>query len=166
MPKTKQQSKEAPAPRRQRRGIDQRIADLETKIAAIREREARKQAKSDPALRHVSAASRSIDKALAATKDSATRKALGEARSALAELLGGANPGAANGRVRRSAGEIADLGDALLDYVRNNPGQRGEQIAGAMSTDTGTIRPVMKRLIADGKITTKGQKRGMTYSPA
>jgi len=68
--------------------------------------------------------------------------------------------------MRRSAGEISNLGDALLNYVRNNPGQRGEEIAAAMATDSGTIRPVMKRLIAAGKVATKGQRRGMTYSPA
>jgi len=166
MAKKKPQPKEAPAPPRQRRGVDQRIADLEAKIAAIKEREARKSAKADPALRHATAAVRSIDKALAATKDAGTRSALGEARSTLAALLGGIRGGAENGRVRRSAVEIDDLADALLNYVRNNPGQRGEEIAAAMATDSGTIRPVMKKLIAGGKVTTEGQRRGMTYSPA
>jgi len=47
--------------------------------------------------------------------------------------------------------------------VRSNPGSHGEQIAAALATDTGTIRPVMKKLIAAGKVTTEGQRRGMTY---
>ena len=163
MAKKKQQPpKEAPAPRRQRRDLDQRIAELEAKITAIKEREARKQAKKDPALRHAALAMKAIDKALVAADDAKARAVLGEVRSTLAALLGVS--GAENGRVRRSAAEIGNLADQLLIYVTNNPGQRGEEIAAAMATDSGTIRPVMKKLIAAGKVETKGQKRGMTYA--
>jgi hypothetical protein len=164
MAKKKQQPKEGPAPRRQRRSIDQRIADLTAKIAAIKEREARKQAKADPVLRHAAAAIRSIDKALGGVKDASARDALGAARSTLAALLGGSARGSENGRARRTAAAVENLADSLLSYVINNPGQRSEEIAAAMAVDTTTLRPVMKRLIADGKITTKGQRRGMTYS--
>jgi hypothetical protein len=152
---------------RQRRSVDQKIADLQAKIASLKEREAQKQAKKDPALRHASAALRAIDKALAASADAGTKRALNDARATLGACLGMAKVGGAgeNSRLRRSAGEIEDLGDALLNYVRNNPGQRGEDIAAAMATDSGTIRPVMKKLIAAGKVVTEGQRRGMTYSP-
>ena len=96
--------------------------------AAIKEREARKQAKKDPALRHASSALRAIDKALLATKDAETKHALLTARSNLAPLLGSSSE---NGRVRRSSAEIENLADSLLNYVRNNPGQRSEEIAAA-----------------------------------
>ena len=43
--------------------------------------------KKDPALRHVSLAVRSMDKALASSDDAATRTAVGEARTALAAAL-------------------------------------------------------------------------------
>src|SRR5262245_36292449 len=75
------------AVQRQRRSVDQKIADLTAKIVALKEREARKQAKADPALRHASAALKSVDKALAEAKDLAMRKALTETRSALCKCL-------------------------------------------------------------------------------
>ena len=147
---------------RQRRSTDQRIADLAAKIVALKEREARKQAKADPALRHAAAALKSVDKALAESKDAALRKALNETRSALGKCLG--LEGGVIAPMRRSALAPSDLADALLTYVRSNPGQRGEQIAVALGTDTTTMRPVMKRLIADGMVATEGQRRGMTYA--
>jgi hypothetical protein len=55
------------------------IADLEAKIAAIKAREAARQVKADPAVRHARAAARSIDKALSAVQDSAMRQALASA---------------------------------------------------------------------------------------
>jgi hypothetical protein len=147
---------------RQRRSIDQKIADLQAKIAALKEREAQKKAKADPAIRHAKVALRAIDKALAATEDAGTLRTLNAARATLGECLGVAK--AEGSRIRRSSGEISNLGDALLNYVRNNPSQRGEEIAAAMATDSVTIRPVMKKLIAAGKVATKGQRRGMTYA--
>ena len=114
----RQQKQQEPAPvRRQRRTVDQQIADLGAKIAALKEREARKQAKADPALRQVGAAVKAIDKALQATADARTKRALSEARSTLMECLGMSSTGTENGRVRRSADEIQDLGGTLLSYV-------------------------------------------------
>lgn len=64
---------------------------------------------------------------------------------------------------RRSAEDVQAMGESLLAHVKANPGQRGEQIAAAMKSDVGTIRLPMKALIAAKKITTRGQRRGMTY---
>jgi hypothetical protein len=164
MAKKKTDSKDATS-RRRRRGTDQMIADLEAKIAAIKAREARKRAKADPFLRYTTAAVKTIDKAASSTRDPEAKRVLGETRSQLAAFLAQHAPvRETGGRVVRSALEIEDLGEALLSYVRSNPGQRGEQIAAALAADTKAIRPVMKKLIAAGKVRTEGQRRGMTYS--
>ncbi len=161
MAKPKQQEYE-----RQRRSVDQRIAELAAKIIALKEGEARKQAKADPVLRHASAALKSIDKALSVTNDAVTRSALGEVRASLTKSLGLEGGVLVPARTRRSAGDSGHLAEALLAHVQNHPGQRGEQIAAALGTDTDSMRPVMKRLIANGQVVTEGQRRGMTYSPA
>lgn len=71
-----------------------------------------------------------------------------------------AGPG---GRVRRSSEGLEEMQSALIAHVKANPGQRGDQIAAAVGSDVGTIRLPMKKLIADGKVSTEGQRRGMTY---
>ena len=83
---------------------------------------------------------------------------------------GARNAGAAKSAIkpirkgtRRSAEDVEAMGATLLSHVKSNPGQRGEQIAAALKSDVGTIRLPMKALIAAKKITTRGQRRGMTY---
>jgi len=150
--------KEPTKTKRTRRSPEQMIKDLEAKIRGIKDRAERRKAGRDPALRHVTAAVRSIDKALKATADAATRNALEEARATLGACLAmsGVTP---RGRAARSvAGAHVDPA-AVLSYLRNNPGSGGEQVAEAMGTDTKTLRPVMKRLIADGAVAAEGEGR-------
>ncbi len=153
---------------RVRRTDQQLIADLQAKIAQIKERAEKKRAKRDPALRHISAALRSIDKAKAGTKDPATHRALDEARATLGACLSLNRAAPSNGvlvaQPRRSSKATVDS-DALLDYIRENPGQRGEQIASAFGISTGAMRPVMRQLIEKNQVKTKGERRGMSYHP-
>ena len=106
---------------RPRRSEEQRIAELEARIAELKARAERKKAKKDPTLRHVSLALRSIDKALSATQDNATKRSLVETRTALSAVLSLGGVAASSGRGAsaprvRSGGSV----DALKAEVRGN----------------------------------------------
>jgi hypothetical protein len=154
---------------RTRRTPEQLIEDLQKQIEAVKARAARAKVKKDPALRHISGAVRSIDKAAKATADNAVRKALEDARATLAACLAmnGTAPGkgvikpARRGQARAAA--AVDSG-AVLTYVRNNPGNSGEQIADKMATDTATLRPVLRELIEAGEVKASGKARGTRYA--
>jgi hypothetical protein len=157
---------------RTRRSEAERIADLEQKIAALKARAERKKARTNPSVRHTVAAVRSIDKALATTQVGAVRQALDEARATLSACLavqgvvpaaGSRAVGRSAGGARRSSADVANLADELLAHLGKHPGQRGEEIAAALETDTRTIRLPLKKLIEDNKVKTKGVARGTSY---
>ena len=156
---------------RARRSEEERIADLERKIADLKARAERKKARTNPSVRHVVAALRSIDKALGTSQDAVVRKALDEARATLSACLAvqGVVPAASaqsSGRSpggRRSSSDVANLAGALLAHLEKHPGQRGEEIAAALETDTRTIRLPLKKLIEEKRVKTKGVARGTSY---
>lgn len=158
--------------KRQRRAPEDLIAALQSKIEAIKARAERKRARSNPSIRYTTAAVRNIDKAMASADDAVLRRTLEEARGSLAAYLTmqgvvpAGSPGARGGGGRRSTEDVERMGDSLLAYVEKNPGQRGEDIAAGMQSDTKTMRLPMKKLIADGKVRTKGERRAMRYYPA
>ena len=45
-----------------------------------------------------------------------------------------------------------------------HPGSCGEDVANALGTDTKTLRPTVKELIAAKRLKTKGKARGMQYA--
>ncbi|MBK8172739.1 MAG: hypothetical protein IPK60_20710 [Sandaracinaceae bacterium] len=150
-----------------RRTPEQLIADLEKQIASIKQRAERQKVQKSPALRFMRAALASVDKALAVSDDATTRTSLGEVRTTLSACLSLSGvlvpQRAAATRVRRGTADVAEVSRQLLDFVAKHPGQRGEQIAAQLGTDVTTMRLPMKRLIEEGKVMTKGERRGMAY---
>jgi hypothetical protein len=146
--------------------IEQRIEELQAKIEGIKRREERKKVRARPEVKHLNLALRSIDKGLNASEDQVLRKALDEARATVSSCLGllGISPRAKLVPKRRA--KVALDPAAVLTYVRNNPGEKGEAIAAQFGTDTATLRVVLKQLAADGAITSEGKGRGTVYVAA
>ncbi len=149
-----------------RRTAEQQIQDLQAKILAIQERANRKKAKKNPAVKFMAMGLRSLDKALNSTDDAVLRKALDHARVTVASCLamtGVKANGASKARGPGPRGGAKLDGDALLAYLKSNPGQRSEAISTAFSTDAVTLRGALKKLIEAGLARTEGQKRATTY---
>lgn len=87
------------------------------------------------------------------------RKTRGAGRKASA-------PRRAGRRGKRSTGQVDAFAAKILEFVKKNPGLRGEQLSAAMKTDTKNLRLPMLKLIGDKKVKTKGQRRGMMYYAA
>src|SRR5216110_2589939 len=64
---------------------------------------------------------------------------------------------------KRTAADLEALSSKFASYVKSNPGLRIEQINKELGTTTKDLALPIRKLIADGKITTKGQKRSTKY---
>lgn len=64
---------------------------------------------------------------------------------------------------KRSANELDQLADRFLDFVHKNPGLRIEQINKQLGTSTKDLALPIRKLIADGAIKGKGEKRSRQY---
>ena len=69
------------------RSEEERVQELQDKIAAIRARGQKKKARANPVTRLATQAVKSIDKAARETDDAVARKALGDAREPLSAWL-------------------------------------------------------------------------------
>jgi hypothetical protein len=151
--------------KRAHRTPEELIADLEAKIQAVKRRAERQKVKRDPSLRHISGALKSIDKALAASGDAATRTALDEARATLAACLalsGAPVKGARGTLVPRARGVKVDPAK-VLGYLAKHPGSRAEDLSSALGTDSASLRPALQQLRTEGKARAEGQARATRY---
>jgi hypothetical protein len=152
--------------KRTRRTPEQLIAELEAKIASVKRRAETQKVKKDPALRHISGAVRSMDKAMAATQDAATRTAVGEARTALAAVLtlnGVIVSGGSKVRGASVNGGVKPDAERVARYIADHPGSRAEDIATALGTGTAELRPALMKLRSAGAVEPKGKARATRY---
>jgi len=90
------------------------------------------------------------------------------ARPAIAIAAGGmARAGRPRGGrgAKRTAEDIEVLSEKFAAFVKASPGLRIEQINKELGTTTKDLALPIRKLIADGKIAAKGQKRSTTYFP-
>jgi len=64
---------------------------------------------------------------------------------------------------KRSPEELEALTKNLLAAIKKNPGQRIEQIGKSIGTPTKELALPVKKLFAEKKISTKGQRRATAY---
>ena len=64
---------------------------------------------------------------------------------------------------KRTPEQVEKMAGRLIVFIKQKPGQRGEQIAKALKTDVKSMRLPMQTLLAKKKVKTKGQRRGMQY---
>ena len=159
-----------PNSKRKVRTPEEMIADLEAKIAAVKRRAERQKVHRDPALRHVNAAVRAIDKALSVCEDKATRTSLDDARATLGAVLTmhGVTAKGARGtltpRPRAAVGRVD--AERVHAYLREHPGARAEDMSAALGTDSAGLRPALKELREAGRARTEGKARATRYYAA
>ncbi len=75
-----------------------------------------------------------------------------------------AAPGRVRGRgAKRSPDELDKLAERFQAFVKENPGLRIEQINKQLGTTTKDLALPIRKLLAEGAIHAKGQKRSTTY---
>jgi hypothetical protein len=89
------------------------------------------------------------------------------ASAAVAALTGGnlgrvGRPRGGRG-AKRSSADLEALSDRFASFVKANPGLRIEQINKQLGTTTKDLALPIRKLISDGVISAKGQKRSTTY---
>ncbi len=66
---------------------------------------------------------------------------------------------------KRSSADLEALSERFASFVSTNPGLRIEQINKQLGTTTKDLALPIRKLISEGRIKAKGQKRSTTYFP-
>jgi hypothetical protein len=66
---------------------------------------------------------------------------------------------------KRSSADLEALSERFASFVKANPGLRIEQINKQLGTTTKDLALPIRKLVSDGVITAKGQKRSTMYFP-
>jgi len=95
----------------------------------------------------------------------AKRAAINTLESALGGKGGLALSGGRGRRkgAKRTSADLDQLGDDFHAYVLKNPGLRIEQINKQLGTTTKDLALPIRKMIADGSLKTKGEKRSTQY---
>ena len=97
----------------------------------------------------------------------ARRAAIDTLEGALGKRGGGGGLALGRGRrmkgAKRTGGELEKLADQFHVFVVKHPGLRIEQINKELGTTTKDLALPIRKLIADGELKTKGEKRSTTY---
>jgi hypothetical protein len=99
-------------------------------------------------------------------KTAAVEPARGPGRPRGPARRGPGRPRGSGGRgAKRGSAELEQLSTGLFNHIKENPGQRIEEIARAMGMSTKDLNLPAKKLIASKQVKTKGQKRATQYFP-
>jgi hypothetical protein len=91
----------------------------------------------------------------------------GGSAAAAAILDGAARVGRPRGGrgAKRTAADLEALSEQVATFISTNPGLRIEQINKELGTTTKDLALPIRKLISEGAINAKGQKRSTTYFP-
>jgi hypothetical protein len=101
-----------------------------------------------------------INSFVAQVSDLARRAAIESLQVTLNKRVAG-SAGLTHGK--RGTSELEALGERFAKFVADNPGQRIEQINKELGTTTKDLALPIRKLIAEGRIKTKGTRRATTY---
>ena len=117
---------------------------------------------------------RTVQGFVAQITELARRAALDTLESAFGSKAGRGGGAAAAGQVgrprggrgaKRTAADLEALSSKFASYVKSNPGLRIEQINKELGTTTKDLALPIRKLISEGMIKAKGNKRSTTYFP-
>jgi hypothetical protein len=66
---------------------------------------------------------------------------------------------------KRTSADLEALSERFASFVKANPGLRIEQINKQLGTTTKDLALPIRKLISEGQVNAKGQKRSTTYFP-